>query len=308
MKRLLMSAAMFLCCVATTFAQFSGSGSGTESDPYLIFNPIQLNQLRNFLGQSNVYFKLMNNIDLTEFLEDENPTQGWQPVGSSSSSFCGILDGNGKTISGLWINRSDENYVGFLGKISGAQIKNLNVEAISVSGNDYVNSFLNKCHCFKLSDCSFTGKIEGHSYIGGLFGKGEKRVQLSNLTGEVEVYGSGDYVGGIMGRFDVDGNGNSFITDCLLTNSVISGNNNVGGVCGYCDQSNCYSFDLEDCTIYAEIQGNNYVGGLCGYTYSTNHSRNHIRLCDYFGNISGNSYIGGLVGYCKLSEATASVI
>jgi len=104
MKRFLMSAAMFLCCAATTFAQFSGSGAGTESDPYLILNPIQLNQLRNFLNQSGVYFKLMADIDLTEFLEDENPDQGWQPVGSSSAAFKGILDGNGKTIKSLWIS------------------------------------------------------------------------------------------------------------------------------------------------------------------------------------------------------------
>ena len=48
MKRLLTSAAMFLCSLIT-FAQFSGSGSGTENDPYLILNPIHLNQMRNFL-------------------------------------------------------------------------------------------------------------------------------------------------------------------------------------------------------------------------------------------------------------------
>lgn len=128
MKRLLTSAAMFLCCMATSFAQFSGSGSGTESDPYKIANPIQLNQLRNFLNTEGVYFLLLNDIDLTEFLEDESPTQGWQPVGNSSSAaFKGILDGNGKTISGLWINRSNTSYVGLFGYTSGATIKNLNV-------------------------------------------------------------------------------------------------------------------------------------------------------------------------------------
>ena len=115
MKRLLTSAALFLCSLLT-FAQFSGSGSGTQSDPYRITNPIHLHEMRNFLGQSNVYFKLMNNIDLTEFIEDESPTQGWQPIGTSeSSSFKGILDGNNKTISGLWINRSTTSYVGFFG-------------------------------------------------------------------------------------------------------------------------------------------------------------------------------------------------
>ena len=124
MKRLLTSAALFLCSLLT-FAQFSGSGSGTEDDPYLILNSIQLNQLRNYLNQSNVYFKLMADIDLTEFLEDENPTQGWQPVGNSSANFKGILDGNNHTISGLWIDRSTTDYVGLFGYTSGAKIKDL---------------------------------------------------------------------------------------------------------------------------------------------------------------------------------------
>ena len=84
MKRLLTLAALFLCSLLT-FAQFSGSGSGTESDPYLILNPIQLNQLRNFLNQKGVYFKLMSDIDLTEFIEDEFGSQGWSPVGTDSN-------------------------------------------------------------------------------------------------------------------------------------------------------------------------------------------------------------------------------
>ena len=134
MKRLLTSAALFLCSLLT-FAQFSGSGAGTESDPYLILNPIQLNQLRNFLNQEGVYFKLMADIDLTEFLEDENPDQGWQPVGTSSAPFKGILDGNGKTISGLWINRSNTSYVGLLGYCYYATIKNLTIKDAEINGN-----------------------------------------------------------------------------------------------------------------------------------------------------------------------------
>lgn len=111
MKRLLTLAAMFLCCMATSFAQFSGSGSGTENDPYLILNPIHLNQLRNFLNKEGVYFKMMADINLTEYLEDESPSMGWNPVGTSSAPFKGVLDGNGKTISGLRINRSNADNI-----------------------------------------------------------------------------------------------------------------------------------------------------------------------------------------------------
>ena len=65
MKRILSFAALLLCTL-TSFAQFSGSGSGTQSDPYKIFYADQLNQVRNYPNQSGVVFKLMNDIDLTQ--------------------------------------------------------------------------------------------------------------------------------------------------------------------------------------------------------------------------------------------------
>ena len=137
MTRLQTLAALFLCSLMT-YAQFSGSGSGTESDPYLILNPIQLNQMRYFLDQKGVYFKLMADIDLTDFLEDENPTQGWQPVGNSrSAAFKGVLDGNGKTISGLWIARSNTDYVGLFGYCIQAKIKNLTIKDLEKHGSVY---------------------------------------------------------------------------------------------------------------------------------------------------------------------------
>ena len=80
---------MCLCCIATSFAQYSGSGSGTEDDPYLIFNENQLSQVSNFLNQEGVVFKLMKDLDLTEWIEENNPRQGWLPIGVESSPFMG---------------------------------------------------------------------------------------------------------------------------------------------------------------------------------------------------------------------------
>ena len=170
MKRLLTSAALFLCSLLT-FAQFSGSGAGTESDPYLILNPIQLNQLRNFLNQSGVYFKLMADIDLTEFLEEENPDQGWQPVGTSSAPFKGILDGNGKTISGLWINRSNTAYVGLFGYCRAATIINLTIKDAEINGNTYVGVISGYNYNGDVSNCILSGKVNGVKYVGGYTGE-----------------------------------------------------------------------------------------------------------------------------------------
>lgn len=125
-------------CPQWAQAQFSGSGSGTENDPYLIFNPIQLNEVRNYLDNNNVWFKVMYDIDLEEWLADNNPTQGWQPIGNLSSKFKGHFLGMGHKISGFFINRSSTDYVGFFGYTDGAAISDLTIEGDLVKGNSYV--------------------------------------------------------------------------------------------------------------------------------------------------------------------------
>lgn len=65
MKRYLLSLSLLLCTAMTALAQFSGSGNGTEADPYLIFNETQLAQMANFLNNDSVVFKLQKDLDLT---------------------------------------------------------------------------------------------------------------------------------------------------------------------------------------------------------------------------------------------------
>ena len=285
MKRLLTSAAMFLCCVATSFAQFSGSGSGTENDPYLILNPIQLNQLRNFLNQEGVYFKLMADIDLTEFLEDENPDQGWQPVGTSSSPFKGVLDGNGKTVSGLWINRSSLDYVGFFGNFTGGTIMNLTLKGSYVKGNNYVGFLAGLGGT--IENCAFDGSVLGASFVGGCCGS---EGSFSNTVSKINVEGSGDYVGGFSGQ-------NGKYQNCKLNNSYIRGNNYVGGICGSDKQ---HHNQITYCYVYSNIYGNDNVGGMCGYKFdesSYQQTPSTIKFCGFSGTIEASNNVGGICGY-----------
>ena len=299
MKRLLTLAAMFLCCVATTFAQYSGSGSGTENDPYLVLNPIQLNQLRNFLNQSGVYFKLMANIDLTEFLEEENPMQGWQPVGSSSAPFKGILDGNGKTISGLWINRSGSDDVGFFGYTNGATIKDLTITASTIKGNNNVGGIAGYSEGTTISTCSFSGSIGGNFCVGGFIGRCGN-MSMSNNTATVNVTNSGDYTGGFVGKNDAGSNLN--ISDCVLNNGTIVGTNYVGGCCGGIVNAHTNSNTIINTYIHADITGNQKVGGICGASENSYHTIN-LTSCGYVGKIDAEAYVGGLVGYIMKTSA-----
>lgn len=319
MKRLLTSAALFLCSLLT-FAQFSGSGAGTQSDPYLILNPIQLNQLRNFLNQEGVYFKLMADIDLTEFLEDENPDQGWQPVGTKSAPFKGILDGNGKTISGLWINRSNTSYVGLFGYCNGATIKNLTINDAEINGNTYVGVISGYDEDGDVSNCILSGKVHSVEYVGGCTGYTYSGF-FKGISSSVDIIG-GDYTGGIAG-----GTSTINISNCFV-NSTISGINKVGGILGLESSKYC---KISNCGYVGSISGTSNVGGICGYTsgYTNNsssstikgsyavayvrgtgentggligYSESTVEDCYFSGRVIGQKYTGGLIGYRKLNR------
>ena len=300
MKRLLTLAAMFLCSLLT-FAQFSGSGSGTESDPFLIFNPIQLNQLRNYLNKSGVYFKLMADIDLAEFLEDENPSQGWQPVGTSSVPFKGVFDGNGYKINGLWINRPSSDYVGLFGYTNSAYINNITIIGNSVEGNNYTGLISGYSIGTFIGNCNISGRLKGNNCVGGSVGKSDA-ITIHNIVSSVKVEGK-DYIGGIIGQADGQGTGTQENTtpihNCRVTCDIIKGNNYIGGLCG----AN-YGFmnHMASSYVYADILGNDYVGGICGQVIYNNiysdgdHISADISNCSFWGNINANTNVGGISG------------
>ena len=312
MKRLLTFAAMFLCCIATSFAQFSGSGSGTESDPYLILNPIQLNQMRNFLNREGVYFKLMADIDLKEFIEDEYPSQGWIPIGTLSNEFKGVLDGNGKTISNLKINRASSDFVGLFGRCSGSTIKNLSLKG-DVIGNNFVGLLCGFANPNYIINCELSGSVSGNSQVGGCSGFNSA---ISETSSTVTVSAQGDYVGGLVSH-TVCG-----IEKCEVQASV-TGNSYVGGIAGNSDGNDkC----VKASRFFGRVNGNSFVGGICGdgnsnSCYAIGKVTATGEKCgglsgygtvgdSYFsGIVEGNNYVGGIVGMgnCEKSYANANV-
>lgn len=294
-----------LCISGATFAQFSGSGSGTSSDPYLIFNPIQLDQVRNFLGQSGVCFKLMADIDLTEFIADNYPSDGWLPIGNSSAEFQGTFDGNGKTISGLTINRVSTDYVGFFGYISRATIKDLTVVAVSIRGKQYVGGIAGYAYKSNISLCEVEVNLTGTDKLGGVAGYADDS-NISFCEVEVNLTGT-DYLGGIAGYCE-SYSSSSTIQNCIATTTIQTAKttNYCGGIAGYCKKANVYNITISKnhATCAISTKGN-YVGGVVGYSnngYSNNSSSdNRTDITDNYavGLIQAQQYVGGVVGYTE---------
>lgn len=312
MKKFLTLSIFVLCSWYSAMAQFSGSGSGTTSDPYKIYNPDQLSQVRNFLSTPGVCFKLMNNIDLGEWISENYPSQGWQPIGSNSAPFQGVFDGNGKSITNFSINRSTMNYVGFFGYTSGATIKNLTISGTSVKGGQYTGSLVGYSTSTTISNYTYNGNVTsttygggvagyisggsvstltitstvtGTNYVGGLFGKAGGQT-INNATFNGAVSGTG-YLGGAIGQV---GNGSLTLTSCTVTAPVNGTGSYVGGIVG---QSN-NNTTLSSCSQSGQVKGASYLGGIGGYASGTSSFSN----CDHTGDINaGGSNIGGVLGY-----------
>lgn len=304
MRKLLFSLA-FLFATIPIFAQFSGSGSGTTSDPYLIYNESQLAQMANFLGQSKV-FKLMKDLDVSNYISQNSPNEGWQPIGVQSSPFMGRLDGNGHTISGLFINRSSTDYVGFFGYLRFATINNLNINATSIKGHDYVGSIAGYSENSKISNCTVvitsTSGIAGNSNVGGIVGyakTGSSSYNISNCNVTSTKIDCGRITGGIVGYAD----------DVPISSSTMKGKIDCGisggGIVGYAKSSKY--FKLESVTYFGDIYDlyrvvfindeTEKIGGIVGTLESSNSSTTITSAYSQGKITNRGNYTGGIIGY-----------
>ena len=282
MKRFLLSLALCLCSLTAAFAQFSGSGSGTENDPYLIFYADQLTQVRNFLGKSGVYFKLMSDIDLTDWIEENSPNQGWQPIGVSSSKFQGIFDGNNHTISNLNIDRPSSSAVGLFGYADGATFKNIVIVETTITGNGDVGPVCGNASSSTFSNCKVTATINAKgNTVGGIAGSASGTFTNNKVT-NTTINGN-DNVGGIVGY-----TGNATFTSNDVS-AMIGGKNQVGGILGNSSSDYC-SFDNN--IVKCNIVGVDNVGGLIGKIIGDL----SLKKCAFYGTIKAHSRVGGVIG------------
>lgn len=282
MKRLLMTLLSGMACLCS-FAQFSGAGSGTQADPYKIYNADQLDQVRNFLNNTNVYFKLMSNINIGEWLDDNGiRDDGWTPVGISSQPFKGHFDGNSKTVSNLVINSSSD-YAGIFGYVSGATIENLKVNG-AAKGNGYLGGLIGRADSSIVRNCTFTatGDIAGTgNYIGGLIGfVNGSAVSDCTFSTKYEVKGS-QYVGGLAGYAEGEISGSS------ASGNVTANGDNCGGLVGSAN-----NLLLTGNIAVGNVSGQNYTGGIVGYLTSSK----SVSDCNHNGNVNGRSGVGGVIG------------
>jgi len=137
--------------------------------------------------------------------------------------------------------------------------------------------------------------IEGGGFL-GLFGQLGPGAIISNLAlEEVNVNGTGYFVGGLVGSNGTGWVPAGTISNCYSTGTV-NGNRLVGGLVGYNGwRDGSITTSYSACTV----AGEDHVGGLVGYNGGA------ITASYSTGSVMGNEDVGGLVGNNEGSITTS---
>ena len=227
-----------------------------------------------------------------------NDGDGWLPIGESGGAFATVFDGNGYTISHLFIDRSTGR-LGLFGNVGGdGTISNLGVVDANVLGaaaSDRVGALAGSSGG-TIARSYATGAVSGDDKIGGLVGWNEGEITASYAAVAVT---SGADIGGLAGWNDNDGR----ITASYATGAV-TGDAQVGGLVG----ANYNDARIEACYATGVVTGRIRVGGLVGKNhvyYGDDYSNDgktdeHVygKITDSYstGLVSGANKAGGLVG------------
>ena len=271
-------------------------GDGSIENPYQISNADELYWFAALvIGDKSVSeitianpkscAKLMNDITVNEGVLDASgnlnsgkPFIEWTPIGNQMP-YSGTFDGQGHTVSGLYLDNTGTAYVGLFG-INCGTIQNVGVVDSYFNGEDYVGGVCGMnwhdgtegIMSVTITNCYNTGAVNGRRYVGGVCGYNK--------------ISTGD-----------DGK-QALITDCYNTGKV-SGYIGVGGVCGknYPMVDDGYSStSIMNCYNTGAVSGDYYVGGVCGDnsydTYIETPPSVTIMNCYY----NSDNYTGNAVG------------
>ncbi len=235
---------------------FSGPGAGTFGDPYIIANCVQLQEMNDDLAAS---YKLANSMDCAD-TSNWNGFQGFGPIGDNVTPFTGNFNGDGYTVSNLYMNRPS-NYQGLFGYTNGATITKIKLTG-SIQGDSYVGGLVGYANAttitLSVSSVSVSGTVAG-GLVGGLAGSA-----IQNSYSHGSVTGAGQ-IGGLVGDAI-----SSTITHSY-SKGAVSSIGIVGGLIGTDSGSNTFDdlyWDTETSgtSTGCNINGLGTCAGLTGKT------------------------------------------
>lgn len=175
--------------------------------------------------------------------------------------------------------RGEHDIGGICGRNEGGTIQNC-YSAATVCGDSYIGGICGRSRSNSIiGNCYNAGNVYGNGRsIGGICGYNFSIIENCYNVGKVN---GKFYVGGIVG--ESSGLGNTiWIKDCYNRGNVIGDTEKIGGIGGYIGSSL-----VENCYSQATVSGNTNVGGICGNSNKVDFQNAYYDSNLYTGNAIG---------------------
>ena len=283
----------------TQYANKETDDIGTAGNPYLIGDQHQMALMKDeLIGDETVYFKLVDDIDLTG--------KTWVPLNPDGTFNKGInFDGANHTISHLSIPEATA-YPSFVGVLYGT-VKDVVFDGASivagantagiVAGYVGTGSYSGFLSGVTVKNSSLTGASKNR--VGGIAG------YLNITSGTIEdchvanvtLASTLDRVGGLFGETS----NITHVSGCTATGVTAAGAKNIGGLIGVCygDVADCWATDSNLTSVNTASNTDIAIGGLVGYFEDSGDNDAKISKCYSTVSITQTTYgrdIGSLVG------------
>lgn len=194
--------------------------AGTPAYPHRISTAAQLAKIGDLTEgyDWDDAYKLEADIDLSGY----GAGAGWSPIGTAFEAFEGVLDGDGHTIANLKIDRPSTDSVGLFRIISHAEIRNLALTNIDITGKNQTGGLAGYAIESDIRHVAANGSVEGASNVGGLIG-----VLTGSTSGVEQSYAAvrvagGSLLGGLIGSNSDAGNVAASFWDTQLSGQSAS--------------------------------------------------------------------------------------
>ncbi|MFW6064234.1 MAG: GLUG motif-containing protein [Candidatus Natronoplasma sp.] len=246
-------------------------------------------------------YTLTNDIDLTGYITEASRMwgtnlsagAGFVPVGNDTARFTGSLDGYNHTITGLYIDKPSDHYIGLFGQSSGS-ISNIVLQDSDVTGWQHTGGFVGSNNG-TIVNCGFDGTVIAYQtwYAGGIAGSNMGTGIVINCTSTGDVgHGGGMNSGGIAGN-------NQGIISNSHSSMTVRGHGSIGGLVGWHSSNG----EILNSSAHGDVNGNptsSDIGGLVGRNTA------HIYNSSAGGDVNGGNNVGGLVGWNDYGTVSGS--
>ena len=250
-------------------------------------------------------YELMSNLDFDTGAAGDrtddtyhNGGSGWEPIGkdtpvNDSVRYNAVFEGNGHTVTNLFINRGSTDDVGLFGAIGTAGVvRNLGVAGASVTAQQYVGALAGSSYG-SISRSYASGTVSAAANdVGGLVGWNGGSISHSYASGTVSA--AANDVGGLVGW-------NSSLISYSYATAAVNGKSAVGGLVGENTHRIVASYASGPVT-----GSSNLVGGLVGNNNGNGDDERRIIASYATGTVTGLAWVGGLLGQSNRGEVIAS--